>query len=73
MARYRLQINSKDSGNWIDTDTVFNTKKQLDSFIGEYNQEYEWRAGYHFKHFDCDFVTKFVWDTDRRKGEDVGL
>ena len=72
MARYRLQIYNSKKDIWNNTDTTFNTKKQLDQFIGEYNKDYDWRAGYCFKPVGA-FVSmrRFVWDTDKRKGEEV--
>lgn len=60
--RYTLQSSRDNGKTWedIDLECKFNNKKQLESFIGHYNQDYEWRVGFRFKHFGyglCRFVS----------------
>jgi len=55
---------------WEDTDVLLNSKKEIDDHIGFYNEDYEWRSGYMFKHFEKP-VCKFVWNSGAKKGQDV--
>lgn len=69
MPRYRLQ--EKDTNDqWVDTNITFNSKLELDCYIGEYNIDYEYRVGYFFKHFNKP-ISRFVWDHGEKSGQEV--
>ncbi|AUR93480.1 hypothetical protein NVP1187O_167 [Vibrio phage 1.187.O._10N.286.49.F1] len=69
MARYRLQVQDINC-TMVDTEVVFNTKDQLDDFIGTYGIDYDWRVGYTFKHYGRP-VARFVWNIGSKVGQEV--
>ena len=69
MSRYKLQLQNS-VWEWVDTDFTFKTKSDLEEFIGIYGVDYDWRVGYTFKHYDHP-VGRFVWNSGKKKGEEV--
>lgn len=79
MSRYIMEIFVPDNNEWVSIGFEFKTKAQLeawlegDDFIGNKKgtQYYEWRAGYTWKPYDNKYVHRFVWNTGKKKGQEV--
>ena len=79
MSRYTTEIFIPENDEWIPVGFDFKTKAQLDNWLeGEdFNGQprgthyYEWRSGYRWKPYDSKYVHRFVWNTGKKKGEEV--
>ena len=70
MSRYKLQQVLLKGGEWEDTDTLFKTKKDVESYIGESSKvDFEWRVGYTFKQYDSEFMLRIVYNSGKKLGE----
>ena len=71
--RYTLQLKqgNKNTDNvWEDTNLKFNSKKELDIFIGVEGLDFEYRVGYCFKHWDKP-IGRFIHNSGKNIGQEV--
>ena len=67
--RYVLQQKG-GLNEWFDTSVAFNSKKELDAYIGKERVDYEYRVGYYFKHWDKP-VQRFIHGSGINLGKEV--